>query len=52
MVASVSNAAAALIWGTVIDALGSCMPMFIGAVVLMVLMIITVVAIGRKTDRS
>lgn len=49
MVASVSNAAAALIWGTVIDATGSYMPMFVGVIVLMLLTIATVVAIGRKT---
>ena len=48
MVASVSNAAAAFIWGTVIDATQSYMPMFVGVIVLMALTIVTVIAIGRK----
>ena len=47
MVASISNAAAAFIWGTVIDATHSYMPMFVGVIVLMALTIVTVVAIGR-----
>ena len=52
MVASISNAAAAFIWGTVIDATHSYMPMFIGVIVLMALTIVTVVAIGRmQRDR-
>ena len=54
MVASVSNAAAALIWGTVIDATHSYMPMFVGVIVLMVLTIICVVMIMRfpAADKS
>ncbi len=48
MVASVSNAAAALIWGTVIDATQSYMPMFVGVIVLMVLTIICVLLIMRQ----
>ncbi len=52
MVASVSNAVAALIWGTVIDATRSYMPMFVGVVVLMVLTIVTVVMIGRSTSKK
>ena len=51
MVASVSNAAAAFIWGTVIDATHSYMPMFVGVIVLMALTIVTVVAIGRMQHR-
>ena len=47
MVASVSNAAAAFIWGTVIDATHSYLPMFVGVIVLMALTIVTVIAIGR-----
>ena len=47
MVASISNAVAALIWGTVIDATHSYMPMFIGVIVLMLLSIVCVVAIER-----
>ena len=55
MVASISNAAAAFIWGTVIDATHSYLPMFVGVIVLMALTIVTVVAIGRmqrKADNS
>ena len=55
MVASISNAAAAFIWGTVIDATRSYLPMFVGVIVLMALTIVTVVAIGRmqrKADNS
>ena len=55
MVASISNAAAAFIWGTVIDATHSYLPMFVGVIVLMALAIVTVVAIGRmqcKVDNS
>ena len=51
MVASISNAAAAFIWGTVIDATHSYMPMFIGVIVLMALTIVTVVAIGRMQTK-
>lgn len=47
MVASVSNAAAAFIWGTVIDATHSFLPMFAGVAVLLALTIVTVVAIVR-----
>ncbi len=47
MVASISNAAAAFIWGTVIDATHSYMPMFIGVIVLMAATIVTVVVICR-----
>ena len=49
MVASVSNAAAAFLWGTVIDATHSFMPMFVGVIALMALTIVTVVAIGRMS---
>lgn len=52
MVASVSNAVAALIWGTVIDATHSYMPMFVGVIVLMALTIVTVVLIGRSTSKK
>lgn len=52
MVASISNAAAAFIWGTVIDATHSYLPMFVGVAALMALTIITVVAIGRQEGRS
>ena len=55
MVASISNAAAAFIWGTVIDATHSYLPMFVDVIVLMALAIVTVVAIGRmqcKADNS
>lgn len=48
MVASISNGVAALIWGTIIDASGSYMPLFIGSIVLMVLSIICVIAICRS----
>ena len=51
MVASISNAAAAFIWGTVIDATHSYLPMFVGVIVLMALTIVTVVAIGRMQHR-
>ncbi|MBQ9042056.1 MAG: MFS transporter [Eggerthellaceae bacterium] len=51
MVASISNAAAAFIWGTVIDATHSYMPMFIGVIALMAATIVTVVAIGRMQAR-
>lgn len=47
MIASVSNAAAALIWGTIIDATGSFMPLFAGVAVLMTLSIATVIVLGR-----
>ena len=47
MVASISNAAAAFIWGTVIDATHSYLPMFVGVIVLMALTVVTVIAIGR-----
>ncbi len=47
MVASISNAAAAFIWGTVIDATHSFLPMFVGVIALMALTIVTVIAIGR-----
>ena len=52
MVASVSNAAAAFIWGTVIDATRSYLPMFVGVIVLMALTIVTVVAIGRMQRKA
>ena len=52
MVASISNAAAAFIWGTVIDATHSYMPMFVGVIVLMALTIVTVVTIGRMQHRE
>ena len=52
MVASVSNAAAAFIWGTVIDATHSYMPMFIGVIALMAVTIVTVAAIGRMQERD
>lgn len=51
MVNSISNAAAALIWGTVIDATHSYLPMFIGVMLLMAATIVTVVAIGRMQAR-
>lgn len=52
MVASVSNAVAALIWGTLIDATQSYLPMFIGVAVLMALTIAAVVALGRLSKRT
>ena len=52
MVASISNAAAAFIWGTVIDATHSYLPMFVGVIVLMALTIVTVVAIGRMQRKA
>lgn len=52
MVASISNAAAAFLWGTVIDATHSYMPMFVGVLVLMALTIVTVVAIGRTQHKA
>lgn len=52
MVASISNAVAALIWGTVIDATHSYLPMFVGVIVLMALTIVTVVLIGRSTSEK
>ncbi len=52
MVASVSNAVSALIWGTLIDATQSYMPMFIGVAVLMTLTIAAVVALGRLSKRT
>ena len=51
MVASISNAAAAFIWGTVIDATHSYMPMFIGVIALMAATIVTVIAICRLQGR-
>lgn len=52
MVASVSNAAAALIWGTVIDATHSYMPMFAGVAVLMALSIASVVLLMRQRPQE
>ena len=52
MVASVSNAAAAFIWGTVIDVTHSYLPMFVGVIALMALTIVTVVAIGRMQRKA
>ena len=52
MVASVSNAVSALIWGTLIDATQSFLPMFIGVAVLMALTIAAVVALGRLSKRT
>lgn len=45
MVASVSNAAAAFIWGTLIDATHSYVPMFAGVIALMAISIVMVVLI-------
>lgn len=45
MVASVSNAAAAFIWGTLIDATQSYMPMFVGVIALMAISCLMVVLI-------
>lgn len=52
MVASISNAVAALIWGTVIDATASYMPMFIGVAVLMLLSILCVMLLSRAKKRA
>lgn len=52
MVASVNNATAAFIWGTVIDATHNYLPMFVGVAVLMALTIVTVIAIGRMQRKA
>lgn len=52
MVASVSNAAAAFIWGTLIDATQSYMPMFVGVIALMAISCVMVVLIRLATART
>ena len=54
MVASVSNAAAAFIWGTVIDATQSYIPLFIGVAILMALTIVSLgmIRILRNSTRE
>lgn len=47
MVAAVSNAAAAFVWGTVIDAARSYLPMFVGVIVLMAATIVVLSCIER-----
>lgn len=47
MVASITNASAAFIWGTLIDATGGYDVMFYGVAALMAITIVTVIAVGR-----
>ena len=47
MVASISNVIGAFVWGTVVSLTGSYVVMFCGAIALMVITCIVVVAIGR-----
>ena len=51
MVASISSASAAFIWGTIIDASGSYLPLLVGDMVLIGLAIVMVVIIGAVTRR-
>ena len=52
MVASVSNAIAAFVLGTVIDATGSYLPMFVIVLVLMAITVATVIALSRLSKRE
>ena len=52
MIASISNATGAFVWGTVVSVTGSYLAMFGGAIVLMAITCVIVVAIERAQAKS